>query len=94
MPSHQRCLPRPSSNHPAAAGALAGSALDMASAVRNSVHLLGLPLEEACRMAAQYPAEFLGIGGERGRIAAGYRADLVLLDGEVQVLRSWIGGRE
>ena len=75
-----------------AAGALAGSALDMASAVRNSVHLLGLPLDEACRMAAQYPAEFLGIGGERGRIAAGYRADLVLLDGEVRVRRSWIGG--
>ena len=77
-----------------AAGALAGSALDMASAVRNSVHLLGLPLDEACRMAAQYPAEFLGIGGERGRIAAGYRADLVLLDGEVRVRRSWIGGVE
>ena len=77
-----------------AAGALAGSALDMASAVRNSVHLLGLPLDEACRMAAQYPAEFLGIGGERGRIAAGYRADLVLLDEEVRVRRSWIGGVE
>ena len=77
-----------------AAGALAGSALDMASAVRNSVHLLGLPLEEACRMAAQYPAEFFGIGGERGRIAPGYRADLVLLDGELRVQSSWIGGRE
>ena len=77
-----------------AAGALAGSALDMASAVRNSVHLLGLPLDEACRMAAQYPAEFLGIGGTHGRIAPGYRADLVLLDGEVRVLRSWIGGAE
>ena len=77
-----------------AAGALAGSALDMASAVRNSVHLLGLPLDEACRMAAQYPAEFLGIGGTHGRIAAGYRADLVLLDGEVRVQRSWIGGVE
>ena len=77
-----------------AAGALAGSALDMASAVRNSVHLLGLPLDEACRMAAQYPAEFLGIGGERGRIVPGYRADLVLLDCEVRVRRSWIGGWE
>ena len=77
-----------------AAGALAGSALDMASAVRTSVQLLGLPLDEACRMAAQYPAEFLGIGGSHGRIAPGYRADLVLLDGEVCVQRSWIGGVE
>ena len=77
-----------------AAGSLAGSALDMASAVRNTVHLLGLPLDEACRMAAQYPAEFLGLGNTLGRIAPGYRADLVLLDAEVKVQRSWVGGAE
>ena len=76
-----------------AAGALAGSALDMASAVRNTVRLLDLPLDEACRMAAQYPAEFLGLGGELGRIAPGYRADLVLLDAEMGVRGTWIGGR-
>ena len=76
-----------------AAGSLAGSALDMAGAVRNTVHLLGLPLDEACRMAAQYPAEFLGLGGELGRIAPGYRADLVLLDTDVNVRGTWIGGR-
>lgn len=76
-----------------AAGSLAGSALDMASAVRNAVQLLGLPLEEACRMGAQYPAEFLGLGGELGRIAPGYRADLVLLDADLRVQRSWIGGQ-
>lgn len=77
-----------------AAGALAGSALDMAGAVRNTVRLLGLPLDEACRMASQYPAEFLGLGGERGWIAPGYRADLVLLDAGVDVQRCWIGGDE
>ena len=77
-----------------AAGSLAGSALDMASAVRNTVKLLGLPLDEACRMAAQYPAECIGLGGELGRIAPGYRADLVLLDAEVKVQRSWVGGVE
>ena len=75
-----------------AAGSLAGSALDMASAVRNTVGLLGLPLEEACRMASRYPAEFLGLGGELGRIAPGYRADLVLLDPGMQVRGSWIAG--
>jgi N-acetylglucosamine-6-phosphate deacetylase len=63
-----------------AAGALAGSALDMATAVRNAVSCSGLPLEEAARMASTYPAEFLGIGDSRGRIAEGYRADLVALD--------------
>ena len=76
-----------------AAGALAGSALDMASAVRNAVRLLGINMDEACRMAAQYPAEFLGLGATHGRIAPGYRADLVWLDQDAQVRATWIAGR-
>ena len=75
-----------------AAGSLAGSALDMASAVRNTVQMLGLPLEEAARMASTYPAQFLGLGDRLGRIAPGYRADLVLLDEALQVRETWIGG--
>ncbi len=75
-----------------AAGSLAGSALDMASAVRNTVQLVGLPLDEACRMAAQYPAEFIGLGDQLGRIAPGYRADFVLLDDALQVRATWING--
>jgi N-acetylglucosamine-6-phosphate deacetylase len=75
-----------------AQGVLAGSALDMASAVRNAVQLLGLPLDEAARMASTYPAEFLGLAESHGRIAPGYRADLVLLDDEYRVQQSWIGG--
>lgn len=75
-----------------AAGALAGSALDMVTAVRNTVNMLGVPLEEAARMASTYPAEFLGLGRTHGRIAAGYRADLVALDADMQVAATWIGG--
>ena len=75
-----------------AAGSLAGSALDMASAVRNTVQMLGLPLEEAARMASTYPAQFLGIDDYRGRIAPGCAADLVLLDDALQVRETWIGG--
>ncbi len=75
-----------------AAGTLAGSALDMATAVRNSVELLGLPLGEALRMATLYPAQFLGIERERGSIAPGLRADLVALDDDLQVIDTWIGG--
>jgi N-acetylglucosamine-6-phosphate deacetylase len=74
-------------------GTLSGSALDMASALRNAVALLGLPLETAARMASTYPAEFLGLGGELGRIAPGYRANLVLADGDLQVRETWIDGR-
>ncbi len=75
-----------------AQGVLAGSALDMAAAVRNTVQMLGLPLAEAVRMASTYPAEFLGLGASHGRIAAGYRADLVLLEDDYRVQQSWIGG--
>jgi len=73
-------------------GTLAGSDLDMASAVRNAVKMLGLDLAEASRMASRYPAEFLGLGDELGRIAPGLRADLVLLDEALQVRETWIGG--
>jgi N-acetylglucosamine-6-phosphate deacetylase len=75
-----------------AAGALSGSALDMATAVRNTVRMLGLPLAEAARMASLYPAQFLGIDDRIGRIAPGMAADFVLLDDEVRVRATWIGG--
>jgi len=77
-----------------ASGVLAGSALDMAAAVRNTVQMLGLPLDEAVRMASTWPAEFLGLGASRGRIAPGCRADLVAMDDALRVRQSWIGGEE
>jgi len=73
-------------------GTLTGSALDMASAVRNTVEMLGVDLAEAVRMASLYPATFLGIGHELGRIAAGYRANLVLADEQLNVRETWIDG--
>jgi N-acetylglucosamine-6-phosphate deacetylase len=73
-------------------GTLAGTALDMATAVRNAVQLLDLGIAEAARMASEYPAAFLGLDGELGRIATGYRANLVLVDDELQVKRTWIEG--
>lgn len=76
----------------AVTGELAGCVLDMASAVRNTVNMLGLPLGEALRMASLYPAEFLGIADSVGRLAVGQRADLVLLDNQHQVLANYIAG--
>ena len=74
-------------------GTLAGSALDMATAVRNCVDMLDLPIEQAARMASTWPAEFLGLGHELGRIAPGYRASLTLMDENLRVTRTWIDGR-
>jgi N-acetylglucosamine-6-phosphate deacetylase len=73
-------------------GTLAGTAIDMAGAVRKCVSILGLELAEALRMASQYPAEYLGLGHELGRIAPGYRANLALLDDALFVRRTWIDG--
>jgi N-acetylglucosamine-6-phosphate deacetylase len=74
-------------------GTIAGSDLDMATAVRNAVRALGLPVETALQMASRWPAEFLGLGGELGRIAPGYRADLTLFDDTLAVTETWIAGR-
>ncbi len=75
-------------------GTLAGSDLDMASAVRNAVAHLGVTLEDALRMAAAYPAAFLGLDHERGHIRVGHRADLALLDEQLRVRATWIDGVE
>jgi N-acetylglucosamine-6-phosphate deacetylase len=74
-------------------GRLAGSNIDMASCVRNAMTLLGLSLPEAVRMASEWPAEFLGLAQETGRIAPGLKANLVLADDKLNVLETWIEGR-
>lgn len=74
-------------------GTLAGSDLDMASAVRNTVQLLGQSLEEALRMASLYPASFLGMADLRGSTRPGLRADLVLMTDQFDVKKTWIDGQ-
>jgi N-acetylglucosamine-6-phosphate deacetylase len=75
----------------AADGTLAGAHLDMALAVRNTVELLGVDLADALAMASTNPARFLGLA-DRGAIAPGLRADLVLLDDQLRVRATWIAG--
>jgi N-acetylglucosamine-6-phosphate deacetylase len=75
-------------------GTLAGTALDMATAVRNSVRLLGMPLTEALRAATAEPARFLGLAHRLGHLAPGCRADIVALDAkDIAVLETWVAGR-
>jgi N-acetylglucosamine-6-phosphate deacetylase len=68
----------------AADGAIAGSTLTMDAAVRRVVHS-GVDIVAAARMAATTPAALLGRASEIGAIEPGRRADLVLLDEELQV---------
>lgn len=66
-------------------GNLAGSTLDMASAVRNAVLNAGVPLDEALRMASLYPAQFLERDDTIGRISPGFRASLAVFDEDLLV---------
>jgi N-acetylglucosamine-6-phosphate deacetylase len=75
-------------------GTLAGSDLNMAAAVVNAVEMLGLSLAEAISLASTSPAHFLGLEAERGAIAPGLAADLVLLSDKGEVRATWIEGAE
>ena len=74
-------------------GTLAGTCLDMATAVRNCVRSLRIPLADALRFATAHPAQFLGLGDKLGRLAPGYRAEMVELDSmTIEVHRTWVAG--
>lgn len=77
-----------------AAGTLAGSTLTMNAAVRNMITQTGVDLRRAVAMASSTPAAFLGLSDRTGTIAPGLSADLVLVDKDWQVKRSWIAGRD
>jgi len=74
-------------------GTLAGSDLDMATALRNIIAIGSLSLAEASHMASGAPAAFLGLTEDVGAIAPGQRADLVHADDGLIVRRSWIAGK-
>ena len=70
-------------------GTLAGSVTTLLDGVRNVISY-GIPEEDAFRMATQTPAELLGIN--KGKIAAGYDADFIVLDNKLSLLHTVIGG--
>jgi len=76
----------------AADGTLAGSALTMIDAVRHATRWLGLDLAASVRLAAAEPARFMGLDHDLGALRAGARANLLHLDADLQVRRSWIDG--
>jgi hypothetical protein len=76
-------------------GMLAGAALDMATAIRNCIKLLHVPLQDALRFASRNPAEFIGVGDGLGKLAPGYRADIVAFDPDtLTVLGTWVAGTD
>ena len=75
-------------------GAIAGSTLHLMDGVRNLASFAGIPFETALYAATMAPAKSLGIDGEVGEIAAGKRADLLLLDSDYRICRVFKSGAE
>jgi len=77
-------------------GELAGSSLDMASAVKNTHQKLGIELSESIRMASLYPAQYLYQNQAviRGELTLGKQADMVVLNDDLSVKETWISGEK
>ena len=75
-----------------AAGSLAGSDLDMMSAVNNASDFANIDWLEALRMASLYPAQALGMENDLGYIKPGYRACLTLVNNNREVVNTWVDG--
>ncbi|MCF6220634.1 MAG: N-acetylglucosamine-6-phosphate deacetylase [Robiginitomaculum sp.] len=74
-------------------GKLAGSDLDMMSAVINATNMIGIDLEQAVRMASGLPAKFLNMQDEVGEIRPGLQANFIIVSQELKVVESWVHGK-
>jgi len=72
-------------------GTLSGSLLSMMKAVRNCVEHVSITVEESLRMASAYPAEVMNIR-DKGRIKPGFKADLVVFDGNFNIEHVFVEG--
>ena len=74
-------------------GTLAGSTLTMNIAVKNMVSYLGITIPQAVTMATENPSRLLGLKN-RGRIAKGFLADIIIFDDNIKIWRILKSGRE
>lgn len=74
------------------AGILSGSALTMHAAFKNLVQHANIPVDEALRMCSLYPAKVMHLDDQYGRIAKGCAASFVLLNGELELVKTITSG--
>ncbi len=75
-------------------GGLAGSVLDMATAIKNTHQILNIDLGEALNMATSYPASYINQQSIRGKLFEGCQADFVVLNKSFSVEKTWISGQQ
>lgn len=69
-------------------GTLSGSALTMWKAVQNTVQKVGIPLEEALRMASLYPARAMERAEQLGKLEPGYPAKWIVFNAQLDLLQT------
>ena len=74
-------------------GSRAGSTLTTGQALKNLVAFTGRPAEDLLPLLTENPADLLRMGARKGRVKPGWDADLVVLDEDLTVLRTLVGGR-
>jgi len=74
-------------------GVLAGSNIRLCDAVRNMVHLAGIPITQAIEMATLSPARVLSLEDQKGQLLPGRDADLIVLDKTFSVRCSMVNGK-
>lgn len=75
-----------------AEGTLAGSDLDMVSAVKYVTEILGYKLEDAISMATLSPSSFMKLDDKIGEVEVGKKANFVLLKDDFSIAKTWIDG--
>lgn len=75
-------------------GTIAGSVTDLAACVQHAVASMGIPLERALTAATITPAKAIGIDAERGSLAVGKAADIVVLDADLNVKHVILRGKQ
>jgi N-acetylglucosamine-6-phosphate deacetylase len=76
-----------------ASGSLAGSTLTLDVALRNIMKATGCRLNEAVEMATLTPARSINVGDRKGNVAPGYDADLTVLNADLEVQSTIVGGK-
>jgi N-acetylglucosamine-6-phosphate deacetylase len=74
-------------------GTLIGTALGLSDLVKRFISFTGCGLDAAVKMVTENPAKVLGLADRKGSIAVGKDADLVLLDDDLSVHTTIVGGK-
>jgi len=70
----------------------ASSVVRMNDMIKVMRDIIGVPLEDAVKMASLTPARILGVDDKFGSIEVGKQGDIVLLDEELNVKKTMVGG--